>query len=792
MARRFTIFDNVKAQGGRDCTYEVYLEVANSEKVLRICNRIAAEEDPDKRGDIKKLLPAVTWQAAFDGRRANKNAKPSGLFMLDIDHVENPFELYSKKIAKRVQELGIVYVGKTASTKGLRIVAKCLPTLNTLEDCQRWLASNLKVKFDSVCKDWARSSFLVHDSYTYYMDAKAIWQEDPAEGEVYPLEPEQVEMPTMEAVLADSQRDWIGESKEANKPFEENKEMEEMLDEAVADQREGLFGGPTDYKGIPYDRICKVWLEHTGGEPTKGERNTRLYKLATRMRYITDFNEAVLTRIMPTYGLPDSEVRQLVHSAMQANRASDMPLDLRETLDIIDKQIKIQGDAEDDEIPEIITSTDKMPSLPPLLRQWYDIAPADFKAPVTLCQLPILGALGSKLRARYLDGKMHSPTFNVSLEAPQASGKSFLVRLVDTELRAMKESDEAQRELERQYSEKVAEMKMLNIKVNVDNKDEILGQKPKGIIRFVPATMSITKLLMRMEGAQGLHLFALGEEIDTVYKAFKRGFSSYSDALRVAFDNGEYGQDYASDNSWSGNIRLYYNVLFSGTPKAMRRFYPDVEDGLVSRVLFVTLPDQFGKPMPIWKEMTDEQQRICDIALTRLSEISLQGTEVQPDHVMKLDWLNKAMDLWVKAQQAEAVRTEDRTRDAFCRRSAVVGFRAGMLAWFLWGEHSTPAIRRNTCDFAIWVANSMLNQHILRFNITSTHSNVNKQEEMFDKLPQTFTRKEVEEMCASLGVDTPVRGVLYRWKLLGIIEPVEKGRGENNKSTYVKFKKTHK
>ena len=60
----------------------------------------------------------------------------------------------------------------------MRIVAKCLPTVHTIEECQRWLASNLKVEFDGVCKDWARCSFLVHDSYTYYMDAKAIWQDE--------------------------------------------------------------------------------------------------------------------------------------------------------------------------------------------------------------------------------------------------------------------------------------------------------------------------------------------------------------------------------------------------------------------------------------------------------------------------------------------------------------------------------------------------------------------------------------------------------------------------------------
>ena len=173
---------------------------------------------------------------------------------------------------------------------------------------------------------------------------------------------------------------------------------------------------PTDYKGVPYEDICKEWLEYTGGEPTEGERNTRLYKLALRLRYITDFNPATMKRAMPRYGLPESEIDQLIHSALNTPRAADMQKDLREVLDRIDQKIKLQGDEE--EIPEVITSTERMPPLPPIFRQWAEIAPDDFKTAVTLCQLPILGALGSRLRARYLDGKIHSPSFQVSLEAP--------------------------------------------------------------------------------------------------------------------------------------------------------------------------------------------------------------------------------------------------------------------------------------------------------------------------------------------------------------------------------------
>lgn len=771
--RRFTIFKDAKAQRGTDCTYEKYVEMSNSAELLQLCKEIREEEDHDRRGELKKRLPVITWQAAFDGRRLSKEAKPSGLFMLDIDHVENPFQLYSEKIASRIKELGIVYVGMTASTHGLRIVAKCLPTLQTLEECQKWLASNLKVEYDGVCKDFARCSYLVHDSYTYHMNSKELWG-DPAEGTVYNT-----------GFKPNSSSTSRGGQLEETSTNDTS-----ANDGGAVDQREGLFGGTTEYKGVPYERIIKQWLEYTGGEPTEGERNTRLYQLALRLRYITDFNEATMMRVMPKYGLPESEVREIVRHSLSATRAGKLPQDLSEVLDIIDKQIKLGGDIEDNtEEDEIITETKTLPHLPPIFKEWCEIAPDDFKEAVILCQLPILGALGSKLRAEYADGRMHSPSFQVSLEAPQASGKSFLGQLVDYELAQMKEADAAAREEERAYQEKMSKLRLLNVKVKKGDSSEI-PEKPKVIVRYVPATMSITKLFMRMNDAQGLHLFAFAPEIDTVLKAFKRGFSSFSDALRMAFDNDETGQDYASDQSFSGMVRLYYNALFSGTPKAMCRFYPDVEDGLVSRVLFCTLPDQFGKPMPVWGRFSAEQKRAVDINLVRLNEISLQGQEVMPDHVMKLGWLNKAMEKWVVQQQQEALRQEDRTRDIFCRRSAVVGFRAGMLGWFLWGEKNTPTIRRYVVEFSTWVANCMLNQHLLRFNVQGTHSNTNPWEKVFSQLPDEFTRDEVQKILAKENIGTKARMVIYKWRLLGIIETTaEGGAMGKKKNTQTKFRK---
>ena len=771
----FSYFPSVKAQTGQRCTAELFHEATHSAATQEIIKAVREAETAEDRQRIKKGLPIITWQASFPNRRVNAEAVPSGLFMLDIDHIDNPSQLYIDKVAGHHAEYGIKCVHVTPSGKGLRIVALCRSEFKTLEECQRWLAEKLGVEFDEACKDWARASYIPWYNDIIFLDG-SVFDDAPSYFTVY--------------------------ENKSSKPFEVNEEFEQALDEAAeanTEQYEGLFGEQKDYKGIPLDKIIEEWIAHTGGPITQGERNTRLYSLALRLRYITDFNVTTMQRIMPDCGLSKQEIAEICRHAASATRGQHMPLDMAEVIDRLREaqQVRLNlnvdetADPNSGEVPPIINDTSKLPPFPPVIRQWVEISPDDFKAAVAISQLPILGALGSRLRAKYLDNRMHSPSFQVSLEAPQASGKSFLARLVNYEMEQIIDHDEEQRQQEREYDEKVKQLKLLNIKVNVDNKEEILGSKPKTMVRYVPATMSITKLLMRMDAAQGLHLFAMSEEIDTITKAFKRGFSSYSDLLRVAFDNGMYGQDYASENSFSGMLPVYYNMLASGTPKAMRRFYPDVEDGLVSRVCFVVLPDQFGKPMPVWREFSNEQKLKVDVNLVRLNEVSIQGDEVQPEHVMKLEFLNAEMQKWILAQQAEAVRLNDRTRDIFCRRAAVVGFRAGMLAYFLYGEKNTPTIRRNTVKFAVWVSNYMLSQHLIRFNVTES-SNVVPFRKLLDQLPEEFTRKEVEKVAAEEKIDTPTRMVIFKWRMAGLIEEVAAGRGRGNQPNAVSFKKIKK
>ncbi len=758
---RISLFETVRSQRGQLLTADLFNSITSDLRIKQICAKIAEEPDHEKQQELKKDLPVVTWQAYFEGQRKNELAQPSSLFMLDVDDVDNPYQLWSS-ILPRHEELGILLAHQTPSTQGLRLVCQCRPEFTTINECQQWLSDEIGVKHDPACKDWARASYLVPDEYIYFIDAKGLFRDEP--GCVYEVKA---------SGTTPKAKEIAGQAHNDGKRVDDSSRNDDSkrVDEANAQL--------TTFKGLPLKDIAHQWLMLTGGEPVMGERNTRLHNLAHALRYITDFDEASLLEVIPNYGLPESEMRSLIHSACIAPRSTTLPQTLEQVLQ------KLQRKDDDTHHPIVnyqLPTDEALPPLPPLIKETVKSFPDDFKKAAILCQLPALGALGSKLRAEYLDGRMHSPSFQVSFEAPQANGKSLITELANQLIEPIVKRDTGNRKMEAVFTEKVLEAKQ-------KDKQDKLGPRPKGIVRVIPATISVTKLLMRMDNSQGLHLICVAPEIDEVTHAIKREFANYSSLLRVAFDNEVYGQDYASDNSFSGMVNVYFNTLFCGTPKSMRKLYPDVENGLVSRVLFVTVPDQFGKPMPMRSKLTAKEQEEIDRQVTRLDAISYADGTVQEDYVMDMGFLNKVMDSWIAEQREEAMRANDRTRDAFCRRAAVVGFRAGMLAWFLYGEKDTRNNRKRTTEFARWVATQMLNQHLLRFQIDDNVSNTNRWIEAYKLLDDEFTRDDVERALRITGTSTPLKKVISMWQLGNSIKAIEADKSPSGQLQTVRFRK---
>jgi len=178
-------FQGVCDHAPHTLTREVLRQLVSQPQTRHLVEKCRQTGDQEQ----KKKLPAVTWQATYPkGTRADAGAKPTGLFMLDVDHIsqkhplsevreaEDPARAMWEMMKPRVDELDIVCVHKTASGDGLRVVALCQPQFQTIAENQAWLATELNTCYDSVCKDWARLSFLSVPEDFYYIDNDTLFE----------------------------------------------------------------------------------------------------------------------------------------------------------------------------------------------------------------------------------------------------------------------------------------------------------------------------------------------------------------------------------------------------------------------------------------------------------------------------------------------------------------------------------------------------------------------------------------------------------------------------------------
>lgn len=712
-------------------TLEKFKSLVNSEEIRTLLSDYRSGKDPN----AKRKLPVVTWQSYFsDNKRSNKSAVANGLFMADFDHLTK--EEFSNALAIATTgafaDFGIYVIHETPSG-GLRIVADRKG--RDIATAQKEMAELLELseKLDKHTHDLARASFLVPWHMFTLLD-KRIFDEN-FEAQQTPAE-------------AAEQKPKVEDAGQADET-----DISEVL-----------------YKNFNVKDFAKKWFIKTGGMPVEGERNSRLYECARVIRYICDFNVAKMSLVLSDYGLPQTEVHSLCESAIQSTRASKRPK-------VIDEILAEMSNEEDDEADYTIEDTQLSPSylaynmpigLPPIIRPFVQNAPKDYKAVVAMAALPMVGTILSQYRFSYLDKREQSLSFFTVIEAPQASGKSFTRVMYDILMAKIIERDNTAREVEQQYLDELRKKK--------NSKDQ--PSDPQVVVRIIPASVSIAKLLKRMKNAAGLHLFSYDEEMDTLIKTNQSGaWAQKSDIYRKAFDNAEIGQDYMSDNSFSTVVKAYYNLLICGTPKSVARFFRDPENGLVSRTIFAEIPDQFAKEMPVFKKLTRSQVAGIEAFVTKYQDPGMLNSFVQTK------WLDSTFTKWLEARRNLALNTGSRAIDIFRRRAAVIGYRAAVLSHILYDQNpSTVTFSRN---FGVWVADYVLSQLVLKYGsqlesvATETPNAATKFVNLFSRLPKKFSTGDLTSICARYKTATPPRMIIYSWKKAGLIEKL--GKGEFNK-----------
>ena len=586
---KFGISNNVKSRVVRECTPELLRQALDSPLVARVCTEIEDALEAVRRGEMskddfetlkaarKKMLPVITPHATFrSGRRTNAEAVASGLSMYDVDHIPDPRGYYDEKVRGREAELGIVLAHVTPSTEGLRLLFVIPRAGMAPDEAQRWMSARLgDAAYDGAVKDLARCSFLVPREYVLYLDEERLFG---------------------------------------------NEELRMKNEEWPADGENSSFGGEADilhsslpkFKGIPYSQIIQQWFKLAGGEPVPGERNDKLHRLASHLRYIADNDEALLLQVMPRYGLSEEEMKGLIHSACSAKWYS-MPKMLNEALENEERRMKNEeslkneerrmknGEStEDGENSSFGGEADILHSslpkrLPALIKLLVSRIPDVYKPAVAHAVFPSLAAHLHKVRFRYIDNVEHEATLMNVLMAGTGAGKDCISEPINRIMADIRRRDEDNLRREREWKNEVTSKGA--------NKDK--RQRPEGlIIQEIDADMTNPAFVMRMAEADGHFLYTKLNEIDQfdALRGSGKGGQQFQ-IMCLAFDPGNrYGQTRVGVQSVTEKVTIRFNWNASTTIQKGRRYFSKVlTDGPISRINFCTIPErEIGADMPVY------------------------------------------------------------------------------------------------------------------------------------------------------------------------------------------------
>ncbi len=585
---KFGISNNVKSRVVRECTPELFHQAMRSELVAEVCAEIADGLERLRRGELtkeeydtlkaglKKRLPIFTPHATFrNGRRLNADAIPSGLSMYDVDHLPNPrgyWEQKRQELEARGVMRYVVLAHITPSTEGLRLFF-IIPAGMDLAEAQRWMSQQMgDGNYDVSVKDYARSSFVVPEGYVLYLDEERLFN-----GE---LKIENGELPA-------STNPPVGTHHGAS---------DDNANAADTPQADAPLCVPT-FKGVPYSEIIGQWFKLAGGEPVQGERNDKLHRLASHLRYIADNDEALLLQVMPRYGLSEEEMKGLIHSACSAKWYA-MPKMMRQALNNGEWKIEngeLAANGEENNSPLSILNSPLPKRLPALVKLLVSRTPDVYKAAVAHAVFPSLGAHLHRVRFKYIDNVEHEATLMNVLMAGTGAGKDCISEPINRIMADIRRRDEDNLRREREWKNEVTSKGA--------NKDK--RQRPEGlIIQEIDADMTNPAFVMRMAEADGHFLYTKLNEIDQfdALKGTGRAGQQFQ-IMCLAFDPGNrYGQTRVGAQSVTEKVTVRFNWNAATTIQKGRRYFSKVlTDGPISRINFCTIPErEIGADMPVY------------------------------------------------------------------------------------------------------------------------------------------------------------------------------------------------
>ena len=766
--QKFCLKEAAKSKGN------AFKELTDEEKLERWAN------------SLKESLPCLIFGARdFDEVPMKKNPEKrmkrrvlagihlSGLFMFDVDHVDNPREIF-----EQTQQEGfpweVVFAHVTSSGQGLRLVCKARVEIGNIADNQIALAKELDVKPDLNCIDASRISYAPMREDVYYLNEEELLNY--YNEEFYKMYCEAYRKGSTEPTKAQTRK----ESNE-NETLENDEERE------------------INYHGVSYAKICEAWQAAQGGAPTTGDRHRTMLQLALDLRYICDNNPANVDWALRQCGFVqdiirergEGEVRAVADTACERRMYKDIPKRMQGVLESVGIRSGEPATAQRPVATVDVPYEQFAQRLEPLLSAPYAEACRGVSRKNWLGAVFASGAMYCTLLSRcwyrHYDGALQRMNPQVLIIGHPASGKSFAKHLDDQIMCSMREQDEVVRLAETRYKQ---EQKKRGTSSKAQKQDALV--EPEGMIRYLPTKTSNNIFFRRLKRAKEmvegqqlpLHLYMFDSELDSSISAQSGGaWIGKHDLELKAFHNELSGVDYANGDSINDILPVYWNSVTTGTNVSLHKKFTlrNINDGLCSRVAIFLMEranfrmvgknlvdNKTNEALKAWGYKMEKLhgelplQRLVDHVYD-LCELSAQEAEAADDLV--LDYLRKRAVFY--ATWFTVPRIVAREYDKFVKTGKL--------------EITDDDLKFSTLmyDAVIWFQDYFFGQMLQDSWDNAEREYVprrknSKNADAYRDLPETFTMKDV---MAVLDIeDNPARQQCNRWLKHGFVERVKQGK----------------
>ncbi|MBR1502836.1 MAG: hypothetical protein IJ618_02995 [Prevotella sp.] len=590
--------------------------------------------------DLKDNLPAFIFSCrefdATDTTKGNpfrhrrlKDCHLNGLVMLDIDHVENPMQIWwqlrdNKELMARTK---LVHI--TSSGSGLRIIFTADKTQGNLADNQIVFASALGQKADKSCIDGTRNSFAPKEEDILFIDETIFDYYDEDFDKMYTDDYRQEKTQPInhkfEASPNPLQKEGaIGKSSECPLPLEGDRgrlwkgyDIQSIIDQRYADK-------------LP----CK----------DDSNRHNESLKLATDLMLMLDGDKRLVQTIVERQSWVqeiieerDEDVAQTVESAAKQlakkEESTSKPYPSKAMQAAIESVTgKSYREILDPEAPEASPDPSKGRGalIESKLAEWGEEIEGlfeDFPLLRDVCEglkksqypaaLFVAGGVMMTLMTRTWYRFYHRPQqerrLNCSLFiiGHPASNKSMADDIYEVLSAPIAAADKAGLAALNRYKQDTKKKA-----ANKEGKD-----KPQGIIRIHPARTSNGQLIQDMLNAKEtidgkeiqLHLFTFDTELDNSTTLQQGGSWINKQSMELkAFHNEKDGQMYQNSDSPVDEFRVTWNFIYTGTPIALKRKVNERNfgSGLSTRLAVIPMPKTNFEMIGFEDKATIDWQRL--------------------------------------------------------------------------------------------------------------------------------------------------------------------------------------